>query len=88
MDVDAMTVEERNDLMKRGACFFCKQPGHLSKECPKKKKNYPNYPNKKPDMTPKELKAHIHALNTEERKEFTREMMNNDNDKGSDNEDF
>ena len=28
MDVDAMSFEERDSLMKKGACFKCKKPGH------------------------------------------------------------
>jgi len=28
MDVDRMTIEEHNDLMKKGACFFCKEQRH------------------------------------------------------------
>ena len=38
MDVDAMSIEERNKLMKKGACFRCKKPGHLSKDCPTRNK--------------------------------------------------
>ena len=30
MDVDTMTTEERTKLMKKGLCFRCKKPGHLS----------------------------------------------------------
>jgi len=41
MDVDAMTLEERSSLMKKGACFYCKECGHISKECPRKQnRNY------------------------------------------------
>jgi Zinc knuckle len=41
MDVDgvavnAMTAEEKADCMKQGACFFCKNTGHMAKTCPKK----------------------------------------------------
>jgi Zinc knuckle len=41
MDVDgvvvnAMTAEEKADCMKSGACFFCKNTGHMAKNCPKK----------------------------------------------------
>jgi len=32
MDVDAMTIEERSSLMKKGACFYLKEPGHISKD--------------------------------------------------------
>ena len=37
MDVDAMTMDERSQLMKKEACFNCKQIGHLSKDFPNKK---------------------------------------------------
>ena len=44
MDVDcitinALTAEEKADCMKKGLCFFCKQAGHMTKHCPKKKSN-------------------------------------------------
>jgi hypothetical protein len=32
-DIDRLTIEERNTLMKEEQCFKCKQQGHLSKEC-------------------------------------------------------
>ena len=31
-----LTETEREDLRKRGACFRCRQPGHLAKDCPAK----------------------------------------------------
>jgi hypothetical protein len=33
MDVDRLTLEERNEHMKRGLCFKCHQFGHRSNEC-------------------------------------------------------
>jgi Retrotransposon gag protein len=42
MDVDAISTrnplskEERKQLMAEGWCFFCKQQGHMSQNCPKK----------------------------------------------------
>jgi Zinc knuckle len=42
MDVDAITSqnslseEEKRRLMAEGRCFFCKQQGHMSRNCPKK----------------------------------------------------
>jgi Retrotransposon gag protein/Zinc knuckle len=42
MDVDAISTrnplskEEKKQLMAEGQCFFCKQQGHMSRNCPKK----------------------------------------------------
>ena len=43
MDVDVvqtgrMSNKERQKLIKEGHCFYCKDVGHLSRECPKKPK--------------------------------------------------
>ena len=37
MDVDAMSMDEQSQLMKKGACFNCKQVRHLSRDCPNQK---------------------------------------------------
>jgi hypothetical protein len=72
MDVDAMTIEERNKLMKEGKCFRCKLPGHLAANCP----TGTNTPRKETPkrMTGKELHAHIRGLfkdmTNEEKEEF------------------
>ena len=42
IQVNAMTPEEHTKYMKEGRCFFCKDMGHMSKACPKKKKQKPN----------------------------------------------
>ena len=47
MDVDAMTTEEWDSLMKKGACFICKKPGHQACDCEERKSN-----NKKPAINP------------------------------------
>jgi hypothetical protein len=31
-----LTDTERQELRKQGACFRCRQPGHLAKDCPAK----------------------------------------------------
>ena len=41
MDVDRLSPEERSTLMRKGACFICKEPGHMAryhKEHEEKKK--------------------------------------------------
>ena len=63
MDVDAMTTQEREDIMRKGLCFGCKEPGHISKNCPKKNQGRappPPQPQKK--WKGKELHTHIKAL--------------------------
>jgi hypothetical protein len=73
MDIDRLSVEERNKLMKEGRCFRCKGIGHRANECPdhhptdQKKKEEP-----KKKMGGKDLHAHIRSLfkdMTEEEKE-------------------
>ena len=63
MDVDAMTTQERENIMRKGLCFGCKEPGHISRNCPKKNQGRtppPPLPQKK--WKGKELHAHIKAL--------------------------
>ena len=38
MDIDAMTTEQQDEAMKKGLCFGCGKRGHLSKDCPMKKR--------------------------------------------------
>lgn len=32
-----LSVRETNDLYEQKKCYFCKKPGHISIDCPKKK---------------------------------------------------
>ena len=60
MDIGYMSTEERNELMRRGACFICKMIRHLSRDCPQKKKKLYTPPQNAPQkMKGKELSAHI-----------------------------
>jgi Zinc knuckle len=75
MDVDRLTIEERNQLMKEGRCFKCRNTGHWANECPEEendKKKGKEGPKKK--MNGRELHAHVRALfkemTTEDRDEF------------------
>jgi hypothetical protein len=38
MDVDALKIEKRDEMMRKGLCFGCGKPGHLNRDCPDKKK--------------------------------------------------
>ena len=76
MDIDAMTTKQQDEAMKKGLCFGCGKQGHLSKDCPTKKKptmssTPPSYAstwaptptnNQKKKMSGKELYAHIQSL--------------------------
>jgi hypothetical protein len=60
MDVDRLTVNERNKLLKEGRCSRCKNTGHQANKCPdndNKKKKAKEMPKKK--MSRRELHAHI-----------------------------
>jgi Zinc knuckle len=73
MDVDRLTIEERNQLMKEGRCFKCRNTGHRANECPEEendKKKGKEVPKKK--MNGRELHAHVRAL--------FKEMMAEDRD--------
>jgi Zinc knuckle len=75
MDVNRLTVNERNKLMKEGRCFRCRNTGHRANKCPKdddNKKKGKEVPKKK--MNGRELHAHVWALlkemTEEDRDEF------------------
>ena len=73
MDVDALNAEKWTEYMKKGLCFNCGKPGHLSKDCGEKKKP-PSYaltwtptpssstPTPPKKMSPKELYAHVRSI--------------------------
>ena len=77
MDVDAMTVEKREEAMKKGLCFGCGKLGHLNRDCPDKKKTIYTCQTPSKKMTPKELYAHIRSITKEmsekEKDEFYKE---------------
>jgi Zinc knuckle/Retrotransposon gag protein len=74
MDVNRLTVDECNKLMKEGKCFKCRNTGHRANECPEHndKKKGKEVPKKK--MNERELHTHVWALfkemTEEDRDEF------------------
>ena len=86
MDVNALSMDKRNDMMKKGLCFNCNKAGHISRFCPKKRKaststssltfplSYAPSPAMSKNMNPKELVAHIRSVTAqmgpEEKEEF------------------
>ena len=72
MDVDALTLDERNKLMKEGKCFRCRKTGHLAKDCPndEDKKEPP-----KKKMNGKQLLTHIRSIYKEMTEEDKKEFM-------------
>jgi Retrotransposon gag protein/Zinc knuckle len=75
MDVDRLTIKERDKLLKEGKCFRCRRTGHRANECPEnddEKKKGKEVPKKK--MNGRELHAHVRALfkemTEEDRDEF------------------
>ena len=78
MDVDALNMDKRTDMMRKGLCINCNKAGHISKFCPKKRKamtststftpmptsppSYASSPTTSRRMNPKELVAHIQSV--------------------------
>jgi len=90
MDVDRMTIEERNDLMKRGACFFCKKEGHLAADCLKKKglEKRPEQKKGPPQkMNRQDIASYIRNLSIEEKNNFVAEIIKDSKEEADDEED-
>ena len=67
MDIDGMSIEKKEGLMKAGKCFYCEEHSHMVKECPKKKGKQKEEPPKYEESTKKwktgkELYTHIRSL--------------------------
>jgi hypothetical protein len=93
MDIDAMSMEKRLALMKKGACFKCEKPGHMARDHDEyvkreKKENARGstsfLPKKK---TIGEIHALLQALSDDETKELMALQSKEDKKKDED-EDF
>ena len=76
MDVDALTFEERQMLMKQGKCFKCRKTGHWAAECADKtdKKGKKKEKPQKADPV-KNAFATIRVLTKDEREAFAKMML-------------
>ena len=75
MDIDAMMIDKRTELIRKGACFKCKEVGHLSQDC---KKMLPKFiPQKKRGYKDAhtQIKAIINALDKEDQAKFFEEAQ-------------
>jgi Zinc knuckle len=84
MDINRLTVDERNKLLKEGKCFRCRNTGHRANECPEddnNKEKAKEVPKKK--MNGRELHAHVWALFKEMTEEDRDEFLKGAEEAGS-----
>ena len=76
MDVDVLTFEERQMLMKQGKCFKCRRTGHRTADCPgeEDKKGKKKEEPQKVDPV-KNAFTTIWVLNKDEREAFAKMML-------------
>jgi len=39
MDIDTLSVKQREEAMRKEACFGCREIGHISRNCPKRRQD-------------------------------------------------
>ena len=88
MDVDALSTDKWNDMMKKELCFNCNKAGHISKFCPEKQRaststftstpplSYAPSPTTSRKMNLKELVAHIRSVTAQMKPEEKEEFLN------------
>jgi Zinc knuckle len=79
MDVDALTMEEREMLLRQEKCFRCRKTGHMAKDCPPEQGE--SLKQKKVDLA-RFAYTTIKALTKEQRESFTKMVME-DKDEGN-----
>ena len=72
MDVNMLTMEKQNTLMKQGACFKCQKKGHIAKDCLPNKERIPMVQEKKSNM--KDLVTLIQTMTEKEKMKFVKLM--------------
>ncbi|KAG2023242.1 hypothetical protein CC2G_000915 [Coprinopsis cinerea AmutBmut pab1-1] len=94
MDIDAISTDERTRMMKTGSCFYCREQGHIAKECPKKRKDRnSSTSNDTKKKTPREAAKYIRRLLAQYSPEEEAEILEAagdalDEDEDDDQEDF
>jgi Zinc knuckle len=80
IDVDALTMEKREMLLRQGNCFRCRKTGHMAKNCPPEQ----GESSKQKKVDPARFAyTTIKALTKEQRESFTKMVMED-----KDEEDF
>ena len=96
MDIDAMTTKQQDKVMKKGLCFGCGKQGHLSRDCPTKKRPMTSSTplsyastwapastgTQKKKMSGKELYTHIRSLTAQMDEEEKEKFYNEAKEEG------
>ena len=75
INANMLTAEERNNFIKKGACFKCQKRGHIAKNCPLNKERIPMV-QKKRSMV-KDLVTQIQTMTEKEKMKFV-ELMDDE----------
>ena len=76
MDVDVLTFEERQTLMKQGKCFKCRKTGHQAADRPGEEDRKGKKKEESPKADPvKSAFATIQALTKDKREAFAKMML-------------
>ncbi|KAJ2911493.1 hypothetical protein MD484_g8919, partial [Candolleomyces efflorescens] len=65
VSIARLTLEEREELRKKGDCFFCKEHGHMAKDCPKVTKQNENKTHQTPRWSAERTIAKIRQIGAE-----------------------
>jgi len=57
-----LTQQERDDLTKKGACFWCRKTGHVLKDCPDRKRKISSAAGTLNEESPSEIKTAAQSI--------------------------